>query len=336
VLCLADVKAEAVAWLWEPYIPLKMITILSGDPGVGKTFLALALAASVTQGRAMLTGVKTETGNVLYLTQENSPSHVLRPRFDALGGDPHRFYVLRGTVNEDGSPGGIALGDTEQLVEAIASRAARLVVIDPLQSFLGSNVDAHRANETRPIMDGLGGLAERTGCAILITRHLSKGTGGIALHRGLGSIDITGAARSELLAAKEPDSESRVVMAHSKSNLGKFGPSVAYSIDNAGKLQWLGESTFQANDLLSAPSSTEERSALSEAEDFLRLTLANGPRLVKEVDSEAEENGISKATLRRAGSRVRVERKPYGFGKGWMLSLPNVVQESSQLLISTP
>ena len=119
-------------------------------------------------------------------------------------------------------------------------------------------------------------------------------------------------------------------MAHSKSNLGKLGPSVGYSIDGTGKLQWHGESRLKANDLLTAPASSADRSAVEDAEDFLRDALVDGVRLVKEVQSMAEQSGISKASLRRAGDRIGVERKPGGFGKGWMLSLPSVAQESPQ------
>lgn len=336
VRCLADVKALEVEWLWQPYIPLKMITVVSGDPGAGKTFLSLALAASLTQGKAMLTGVEASPCNVLYLSHENSPEHVTRPRFDALEGDVRRFFLLEGTKCDDGTAGRITLADLEQLEEAITEHQARLVIIDPLQSYLGGDVDAHRANQTRPIFDGLIRLADKTGCAMLITRHLSKGLGGSALYRGMGSIDITGAARSELLVAKEPDQEGRIVMAQSKNSLAEFGPSLTYSIGADKKLHWHGESSFKANDLLTAPVSAEERSAVGEAEDFLRETLADGPRPVKEVQSRAEENGISMATLRRAGSRLGAERKPSGFGKGWMLALPTVAQESAQLLTPFP
>ncbi|HEY5214389.1 MAG TPA: bifunctional DNA primase/polymerase [Acidobacteriaceae bacterium] len=336
VLCLADVQAEDVVWLWEPYIPLTMITLLSGDPGVGKTFLSLDLAASLTQGRAMFNGAATTVGNVLYLTQENSPAHVLRPRFDALGGDATRFFIVRGTLSDDGTPGNITLGDTDQLEEAIVKHNVRLVVIDPLQSFLGGDVDAHRANQTRPIMDGLAKLAERTGCAILITRHLSKGTGGSAIYRGMGSIDFTGTARSELLVAWEPEQEGRVVMAHSKSNLGKFGPSLEFSIDSAGKLQWHGESSFRADDLLTAPATADERSALDEAVDFLREELADGSKPAKDIQAKAEANGISRATLRRAQAALKVTKGPQGFKGPWMISLRTVAHESPQLLIPTP
>jgi hypothetical protein len=141
--------------------------------------------------------------------------------------------------------------------------------------------------------------------------------------------------RASLKQAREPDQEGRIIMAQSKNSLAEFGPSLAFSIGADKKLHWHGESSFKANDLLTAPSSAEERSAVDEAEDFLRETLADGPRSVKEVQSDAEVNGISKATLRRAGSRLGAERKPGGFGKGWMLSLPSVAQVSAELLIPT-
>ena len=332
LLCLADVQAEAVQWLWEPYIPLKMLTILSGDPGAGKTFLAMALAAALTRGEAMLTGEACDPSCVLYLTNENSPSHVLRPRFDTLQGDAKRFFLVQGTMTPDGQPGSITLGDTEALRGAIKMHGARLVVIDPLQSFLGGSVDAHRANQTRPIMDGLIRLADETGCAIVITRHLSKGVGGSALHRGMGSIDFTGAARSKLLVAPNPNDASRIIMAHSKCNLGKFGPSLAYAIEDGGVLRWHGKCDLLAGDLLNAPASAEERSLLDEAVDFVRETLANGPVPAKEVQSKAEEAGIAKATLRRARERLCIDRRPEGFKGRWMLSLPTVAQEPAQLL----
>jgi integrase len=252
VRCLADVKALEVEWLWEPYIPLKMITVISGDPGAGKTFLSLALAAALTQGKGMATGSEAASCNVLYLSHENSPEHVTRPRFDALEGDASRFFLLEGTQCDDGTADRITLADLEQLEEAITEHQARLVIIDPLQSYLGGDVDAHRANQTRPIFDGLIRLAEKTGCAMLITRHLSKGLGGSALYRGMGSIDITGAALSELLVAKQPDQEGRIIMAQSKNSLAEFGPSLVYSIGADKKLHWHGESSFKANDLLTA------------------------------------------------------------------------------------
>jgi Bifunctional DNA primase/polymerase, N-terminal/AAA domain/Primase C terminal 1 (PriCT-1) len=332
VVCLADVKAQPIHWLWEPYIPLKMLTLLSGDPGVGKTALMMALAASLTRGDAIGSGQPSAPSNVLYLTNENSPQHVLRPRFDSLGGDPARFFLLRGVVNADESPGSITLKDTEQLEDAIRSHEIRLVVIDPLQSFLGAEVDAHRANETRPVLDGLIRLAERTGCAIVITRHLSKGIGGSATYRGMGSIDITGAARCELFVGLDPQNPDRVILAHSKSNLSKFGPSLVFSIGDGGNLSWHGESKLKANDLLALPANASQRSALDEAAEFLKTALAGGSRSTNEIKDEAKANGISDATLRRAKKSLRIVSKPSGLGEPWTLELPSVAQDSSESL----
>jgi KaiC/GvpD/RAD55 family RecA-like ATPase len=336
---LSDVQAQPVSWLWEPYIPHGMITVLSGDPGVGKTFMALAIAASITQGQEIGRENQITAGNVLYLTLENSLSHVLRPRFDAQRGDATRLHVMRGTLIQDGETekqGTVSLADTDEIETAITETQARIVVIDPLQSFFGSNVDIHRSNETRPILDGLSRIAEKFNCAMLIVRHLSKGQSGRAIHRGLGSIDITGAARSEIVAAPHPSDSSRRVMAHAKSNLGKFGDSLEFEISGEGQFHWRGKSELTANDLLSPEAASEDRSAFDEAVDFLRESLAGGPLSSNEVKAKASERGISLATLRRAQGRLKVIKAPDGFGQSWMLSLPSVAQESPELFNTEP
>jgi hypothetical protein len=325
---LSDVEAKPVNWLWEPYVPLEMITILSGDPGVGKTFIALAIAGALTRGEPVLGTGNAQPANVLCLTLENSAAHVLRPRFDSQGGDSKRFFLMRGTLYDDGDSqkqGGVSLADTDQLDAAILQTDARLVVIDPLHSFLGAGVDLHRSNETRPILDGIIKLAERHSCAVLIVRHLSKASGGRALYRGLGSIDITGAARSELLAAADPFDPTRRVLAHSKSNLGKAGDSLNYAIDETGKLFWCSKSNLTASELL-AECSFDQQSALEEACDFLQELLSGGPQPSKDVKEQAKARDISLATLRRAQSRLGIQKRPNGYQGGWLLELPIVLK----------
>jgi hypothetical protein len=332
---LIDVKPTPISWLWEPYIPRGMITFLSGDPGTGKTFISLAICSALTRGEHVVSRYAVEPLNVLYLTTENSPEHVLRPRFDALKGDPGRFFHLAGTLHLDGDRevyGSLTLSNTEQLEDAISESQASLVVIDPLQSFLGACVDLHRSNETRPVLDGLSIIAERKNCAFLIVRHLSKGIGGSAIYRGLGSIDLSGAARSELQAGKDPTDPSHRILAHAKSNLGKSGDSISYSINEDGTFTWGPSSRFTADELLAAPPTEQTRSALSEAEDFLRETLGNGSQKSSDVQEQARARGITNATLRRAKDTLGVRKRPGGFGESWLLELPRVAHEKPELL----
>lgn len=215
LVCLADVEARPVDWLWEPFIPTSMLSMISGDPGAGKSFVALSVAAELSHGK-LRDGRSTAPGSTLYLTCENPIAECIRPRFDLLGGDASRFFVLKGTLFAEGGEeqrGTVTLSDIPILDSAINETSARLVIVDPIQSYLGANVDLHRSNETRPVLDGLAKLAEAHGCAVLLLRHLSKQSGGKAIHRGLGSIDLTGAVRSEMLAGSLPDDpESRALV----------------------------------------------------------------------------------------------------------------------------
>jgi hypothetical protein len=252
----AHVAPRAVDWLWEPYIPARMLTMISGDPGAGKSYLALAVGADLTLGR-LLHGSACAPSNVLYLTAENPMAEVVRPRFDLLGGDPARLFLLKGTLwAEDGEEqrGAITLADVQILDKAISETHARLVIVDPIQSYLGAGVDLHRSNETRPVLDGLAKLAEKHGCAILLLRHLSKQSGGKAIHRGLGSIDFSGAVRSEMLAGSLPDDPEARALVHIKSNVGPYGRTRGYQIDNQGHFAWTGDSAITAEELLAAPS----------------------------------------------------------------------------------
>ncbi len=322
LVCLADVEARAVDWLWEPFVPLRMLSMISGDPGAGKSFLALAVAADLSRGK-LLDGRIVEPASTLYLTVENPTAEVIRPRFDSLGGDPRRLYLLRGTRFEvDGKEqhGTVSLADIATLEAAIVERNARLVIVDPLQSYLGANVDLHRSNETRPIMDGLARLAEKHDCAILLLRHLSKQSGGKAIHRGIGSIDLTGAVRSEMLAGSLPDDSNTRAFVHIKSNVGRKGRSIGYAITSEG-FKWTGESTITEADLLAAPSAPGDRK-FAEAGQWLAEQLKTGSRAQKEVRGMAETAGIAWATVRRAKNALRVRSHKVGISGPWMWSLP--------------
>jgi hypothetical protein len=304
--------------------------MLTGDPGAGKTYIALAIAAAVTVGRVPYTNEPCAPGNVLCLSVENSPEHVLRPRFDLLEGDPTHFHLLRGSFTGDGERperGCVRLSDVRLLSEALRETNARLVIVDPIQSYLGAEVDAHRSNETRPVMDGLSRLAEEHSCCILLVRHLSKAQTGKAIHRGLGSIDLTGAVRTELLAGCSPDDPAQRALVQVKSNLGQFGPSLGYTIEADGKFRWTGESRLTATAILAPETNGEEAGAMAEAEYFLVSALAEGPRPAKAIYAKAEQLGISERTLKRAKNELRVGSRKSSMNGSWEWLLPEGGQQ---------
>jgi hypothetical protein len=318
ILNLSLVQPQAIPWLWPPYLANGMLGMLSGDPGAGKTFIALAIAASLTVGRLPYTGEPCLPADVLYLSVENSPEHVVRPRFDLLGGDAKRFHILRGFVMGEGKRakrGCIKLSNVELIAEALEKTDARLVICDPIQSFLGAEVDAHRSNETRPVLDGLARLAEEHEACILLVRHFAKSPTGRAIHRGLGSIDLTAAVRTELHAGSVDEQHALV---HAKSNLGQIGQSLGYTIEADGSFRWTGKSELTAVDLQEAESTREQRSDIDEACDYLEKTLAAGPRKVRELE---EGTDVHPRTLRRAAQKLRVQRTRDGERGAWIWEL---------------
>ena len=328
---LADVEARPVAWLWEPFIPLGMLAMLSGDPGAGKSFIALALAADLTRGKRR-DGRIVDPAGVLYLSIENPLAQSIRPRFDALGGDPALFFALRGTLfTEDGAEqrGAVTLAHIPILEDAIRQTRARFVIVDPIQSYLGANVDLHRSNETRPVLDGLSKLAETHGCAILLLRHLSKQSGGKAITRGLGSIDLSGAVRSEMLAGSLPDDPESRALVHIKSNIGRMGHTLGYSIDGEGRFSWTGESQITALELLAAPDGAKH-GAVERAKVWLAELLKTGSREQREISELAEAEGISRATLRRAKIALHVRSRRAEFGGSWFWWLPEDAGQSAE------
>lgn len=309
LVTLSSVEAKPVPWLWRPYLSYGMINLLSGEPGCGKTFLALAFAASLSVGKIPYTGEACQPHDVVYLSIENSPEYCVRPRFDSLEGDANRIHVLQGAVTGDGPKArreGVRLSDIPLLESAIKQSNARFLVVDPIQSFLGGEVDMHRSNETRPILDGLATLAQKYGVCILILRHFAKSTTGSAINRGLGSIDLTGAARTELHAGRRDEQSA---MVHAKSNIGEIGGSIGYEI-KTGLFRWTGETSITANDLASAGGMTEEdRDAVNEAAQCLADMLRGGPKLASEIASEMKDLGVSNATMRRAKLKLGVKSR---------------------------
>lgn len=330
---LSEVTPEPLDWLWSGYIPAAMLTILDGDPGLGKSLLTLDLAARVTRGWPMPdnpgAAARQPRGAVL-LSAEDDLARTIRPRLDAAGADAERVAVV-GLRERDGTTREPAITAVDLLAveQAIQAVDATLLVIDPLVAYLSDDVNANRDHDVRRALALLAGLAERTGAAVVAVRHLRKAGADNPLYRGGGSIGIIGAARAGLLVARDPDDPSgdRRVLAATKSNLGPLPPSLAFALEAAPgaaqpRLAWLGESSRRAADLL-AFVDRSERSALDEASDFLRELLREGSVPATEVRAEAAAAGIAVRTLDRAKERLGVRSvRPAGFTGPWHWELP--------------
>jgi hypothetical protein len=305
LVCLADVQEKTLEYLSKPRLPLGMISGLEGNPGQGKSLICVRIAADGSRGVDSFTGAKCEPFSTVYMSNENLLSAVTLPRFKAAGGDVQRFFSLECAVSSDGTKSGITLADIPLLEKAVVQARAKLLVIDPLQSYMGAGVDSHKANETRPLLDGLARLAEKLGICILIIRHLAKGGASRAIFAGLGSIDIAAAMRSVLMAGCAPDDENNRALVQTKAAAGMLAPSLRFSIggvDVRAKITWRGVSDLSGADLMAPQGGA--KSEIHKAAEFLREQLKAGPKLRAELASDE----FSARTLERAGERIGVKK----------------------------
>ncbi len=304
---LSQVEAQEVHWLWHKRIPLGKLTLLDGDPGMGKSMLALNLAARVSSGLPMPDGTPGPQGGVILIAPEDGAGDTLRPRLEAAGGDPSRVLLLNTVPGLDTQKMALVdrpfslSHDLELLEKAIERINARLVVLDPLMAVLGQNIDSSRDQAIRDVFTPLAHLAERTGCAILIIRHLTKGTSHNALYRGSGSIGIIAAARTGLLVAQDPSDENKRILATTKNNLSQRATNLSYQIEeNASgipSLHWLGENHHPVSTLLHGGTTLSlERQQILQA-----LRTADAPLGPQEV---AQRTGQPEPLVRRTLSRM--------------------------------
>lgn len=269
-----QVEVEEIEWLFYPFIPYGKVTIIQGDPGEGKTTVVLQIIAKLTKGEAILSetseGKSEETGvepiNVIYQTAEDGLGDTIKPRLLAAGADCSRVLV----IDDQDQP--LTMVDA-RLEEAIIQTKARLVVLDPIQGFLGAGVDMHRANEIRPLMKRISVLAEKYQCAIILIGHMNKNSNGKSSYRGLGSIDFQAAARSVLIVGRVKDEPEIRVICHVKSSLAPEGDAIAFRLDKEKGFHWIGKYDISAEDLLSGDGRGQK---IRSAKEFLKEILANG------------------------------------------------------------
>ena len=293
IIRMSDVELTPVEWLWKPYLPFGKLSVLQGNPGEGKTYFAMHLAAACTNGKLLPNMERMEPFNVIYQTAEDGLGDTVKPRLIEAGADLDRVLVI------DDSDVQLTLSD-ERIEKAIVENNARLVIIDPIQAYLGADVDMNRANEVRPIFMRLGQVAQRTGCAILLIGHLNKAAGMQSLQRGLGSIDIAAAVRSVMFIGKLKHEPTMRILTHEKSSLAPPGVSLAFSLGDEGGFRWVGEYDITADEMLSGIEPQRETKT-QQAKDLICTLLAGGKQVLSEdIDKAALERGIPGRTVRDA------------------------------------
>lgn len=300
-------------WLWHPYIPFGKLTIIQGDPGEGKTTLALRLAASCATCNPLPGMESMEPFNVIYQSAEDGMGDTIKPRLMEAGADLDRVL----SIVEDKKQ--LSLLD-ERIEKAIREHNARLMILDPIQGYIGSRVDINRANEVRTVLKSVSSVAERTGCAIVLIGHLNKASGSSSAYRGLGSIDFRAAARSVLLIGRLKKDPNVRVIVHDKSSLAPEGKSLAFGLGDEEGFRWLDGYDGITSEELLCGFTTETKTAA--AEELIRSMLAGGQEIMAEnVFRAAEGKGISRRTVNEAKKAIPniVTRKN---SKYWFWSLP--------------
>ena len=318
--CLADVEPRPVSWLWPGRIPLGRITLLVGRPGEGKSFLTTDAAARITTGTPWPDGKHCPRGSVILISAEDDPADTIRPRLDAHRADVRHVHLLSAVrrVDDDGQYERlITLADVDAIEAALMRLSdCKLIVVDPIGSFLGGGTDAHRDNEVRGVLAPIAAMAEKYGPAVLVVAHRRKSTAGMADDLALGSRAFTGIARAVWHLSRDNDNKARRLLLPGKNNLAREGDGLAFSIiGEPPRISWERDPVaMSADDALAAENQSREQKpgpeaeALEAASEWLRSALADGPRLAKELfDDWKNGQGGSERTLKRAKHAIGAE-----------------------------
>ena len=308
---MSEVQSQEVKWLWYPFIPYGKLTIIQGDPGDGKTTLVLNIAAKLSKGEHLDNDMNVqESVNVIYQTAEDGLADTVKPRLELAGADCEKILVI------DESDKSLSMAD-ERLEEAIAKTRAKVLILDPIQAYLGGGMDMNRANEARDMTKKLGALAEKYQCAILLIGHMNKASGNKAAYREMGSIDFFAVARSVLLVGRIEGEPNTKAVVQIKNNLASFGYPKAFMLSETG-FHWLGDYEITADEVLGgiAPKANK----LEQAKQMLR-ELAETTNMVQsnEIFEMADKQGISKRTLENAKKELGIRAKKINNSWYWEL-----------------
>ena len=336
---LSDIQPEEVQWLWPGRVALGKLTLISGDPGLGKSLLTTTIAAAVSKGYQWpVDGGEAPMGDVLLLSAEDEAADTIRPRLDAAQADCSRIYIIQSIeiVDEEGKQVR-SLFSLKKDIETLDSLLGELpdckmVVIDPISAYLDST-DSHKNADVRALLAPLNDLAAKHKVSVVLVSHFNKAGGANAIYRTMGSLAFTAAVRAAYIVTKDPENPARKLFMPAKNNLAADMGGLAYSIVEAEKgsivIAWENEPVSMTADEALVPFEQDgERTATDEAKNFLRDYLVGGPRKVSEVQKEAKQAGISEKPLRCAREKLGVKSKKLDFAGGWVWALPEDAQNS--------
>lgn len=313
---LSGVQSAKTEWLWYPYIPLGKITLMTADPGTGKTFFSLYLTSAVSTGNPFFgqdSSQIREPKTAIYQTAEDGIADTIKPRLEPMKPNFNNIVV----IDETQEP--LSLSNYEEIEQAMKDLKPALMIFDPLQAYLGAEVDMHRANEVRSVLSHIGHLAEKYKCAVIFIMHNSKMGQNKALYRALGSIDIPAIARSMLILGKHPNMPNLKVICHEKSSLAPHGQSMLFEIDmQRGGIVFDGFSALKADDIMNVKKGTRDKPSVTKDEatdELLELLGEKGYAKLEDIQAMQEGIGCSKNTLYRARQDLQLDTVSMGYSR---------------------
>lgn len=311
IIEMSEVESKEISWLWYPFIPYGKLTIIQGDPGDGKTTLVLNITAALSKGEGLDEDMKpAEPLRIIYQTAEDGLADTVKPRLEKAEADCSNIFVI------DETDALLSMLD-ERIEKAIVEKNAKLLILDPIQAYLGSKMDMNRANEARDLTKHLGQVAERTGCAIVLIGHMNKNSGGKVAYRGIGSIDFFAVARSVLLVGRVKGQENRRAMVQIKNNLAERGHGKSFLLTE-GIFQWQGDYDITEEELTGG--FVSKTSKQENAKELLRsLSVITKEIPTSEIREKAIERGFSWRTMELVKKELGIQSKKVNNVWYWIL-----------------